>query len=204
VITSGSATAATAVAGSGTEPESSSGSYALPGGLSRANAELGCAAGARLLAAAGRPAPSADRLAEVLSSVVLPGRSSRHPVPGTGAEILVDSAIDRAGAAAALAEAYRCWGRVDHVLACLPDHKDVPGVIAALGGLPVTYVRMADRPRLKFTHEVPAAWSTTDVTELTPARLASRGTRLVALGTAYFTGRVLDLVDVPVDRLFQV
>ncbi len=178
--------------------------YDLPAtGLSRPNAELGCAAAARLLAATGRP-PAAGRTARVLASVVLPGRSSRHPVPGTAAEVLVDSAIDRTGAADALAGAYRRWGRVDHVLVCLPDHKDVPGVIAELGGLPATYVRMADRPRLRFTYPLPGGWSIADIADLTAARLAALGTRILVLGTVYFTGRILDLVDAPTDRSFEV
>ncbi len=100
--------------------------YMLPAiGLSRPNAELGCAAGARMLTALGLRQPPAGHLADVLASVVLPGRSTRHDVHGTATRVLVDSAIDRTGATAALAEAYRVWGQVDHVLVCLPDHKDV-------------------------------------------------------------------------------
>jgi dihydrofolate synthase/folylpolyglutamate synthase len=174
----------------------------LPPGLGGPNAELGCVAARRLLDATGRRAPCADRRDAVLSSVVLPGRCSRHPVPGTRATVFVDSAIDGTGAAGALAEAYRRWDRIDHVLVCLPDHKDVPGVAAELAGLPVTYVRMADRERLSFTRAVPGGWSAADVAELTTARLAALGERLVVLGTVYFTGRVLDLVGARTDRAF--
>jgi dihydrofolate synthase/folylpolyglutamate synthase len=176
----------------------------LPHGLGRRNAELGCVAARRLLHAAGRPAPPAGRRDTVLASVTLPARSSRHPVPGTGTAVFVDSAIDRTGAAAALAEARRHWGRIDHVLVCLPDHKDVPGVAAALDGLPVTYVRMPDRERLGFTRPVPGGWSAADIGEVTRERLAALGHRVAVLGTGYFTGRILDLVGASTDRIFTV
>jgi dihydrofolate synthase/folylpolyglutamate synthase len=175
----------------------------LPAGLGRLNAELGCVAARRLMDAAGLPAPPVDRLAGVLATVTLPGRCSRHPVPGTATTVLIDSAIDRRGAAAALAEAYRHWDRIDHVLVCLPDHKDLPGVAAELAGLAVTYVRMPDRPHLAFTRPVPGHWSVADVAELTAGRLAALGTRIVALGTGYFTGRILDLAGARTDRSFE-
>lgn len=170
----------------------------LPPGLSRRNALLGCVAARRLLGATGRTAPDAGRLAAVLSSVRLPGRTSWHTMPGV--TLLVDSAINRAGAAAALAEAYRRWDHIDHVLACLPDHKDVPGVLAELDGLPVTLIRMPDRESLRFTRTPDAV----DAAELTRERLAALGARILVLGTVYFTGRILDLVDAPAERLFEV
>src|SRR4051812_19524188 len=167
----------------------------LPPGLNRKNAALGCVAARRLLAAMGRTA--GDRLGEILSSVRLPGRTSWHAIPGC--ELLVDSAISRTGAAAALAEAYRRWDRIDHVLVCLPDHKDLDGVLSALGGLPVTLVRMADLPSLGFTRSPGAV----DAGELTRERLAGFGERLVVLGTVYFTGRILDVVGADTHRLFE-
>ena len=166
-------------------------------GLNRPNAVLGCVAAQRLLGAKGRPAPDAGRLAGVLSSVRLPGRASWHDLAGT--TLLVDSAISPAGAAAALAEAYRRWDRIDHVLVCLPDHKDVPGVLAELDGLPVTRVRMPDRESLRFTRSPGAV----DAAELTPERLATLGESVLVLGTVYFTGRILDLIDAPTERLFE-
>ncbi|MDN3358178.1 hypothetical protein [Actinomadura sp. DC4] len=167
----------------------------LPSGLGRRNAALGCVAAARLLEGMGRTA--GDRLDAVLASVRLPGRTSWHTIPG--AEVLVDSAISRAGAAAALTEAYRHWDRIDHVLVCLPDHKDVPGVLAELDGLPVTAVRMPDRESLRFTRTGAAV----DAAGLTPARIAAFGRRVLVLGTGYFTGRILDVIDAPADRLFE-
>jgi dihydrofolate synthase/folylpolyglutamate synthase len=176
----------------------------LPVSFGRMNAELGCVAAQRLLAATTRPNISGDRLARVLSSVVLPGRFSWHAVPGTGTTVFIDSAINRAGAAAALTEAYRRWNQVDHVVVCLPDHKDVPGVITELAGLPVTYVRMPNRPRLKFTHPLPDDWSVMDNTDLSREHLASLGERIVVLGTVYFTGWMLDLIDADTTRLYDV
>lgn len=169
----------------------------LPSGLGRDNAALGCLAARRLLGALGRTAP-AGRLRRVLSSVRLPGRTSWHEIPG--ATLLIDSAVTRAGAAAALAEACSRWDRIDHVLVCLPDHKDVPGVAAELGGLPVTYARMPDREGLRFTLTPDGV----DAATLTRESLAALGERIVVLGTVYFTGRILDLVDAPTGRLFEV
>jgi folylpolyglutamate synthase/dihydropteroate synthase len=168
----------------------------LPSGLGRTNAALGCLAARRLLGALGRTAP-AGRLRRVLSTVRLPGRTSWHTIPG--ATLLVDSAVTRAGAAAALAEARARWDRIDHVLVCLPDHKDVPGVLEELRGLPVTRVRMPDRESLRFTLTPDGV----DAAGLTREGLAALGERVVVLGTVYFTGRILDLIDAPTSRLFE-
>jgi dihydrofolate synthase / folylpolyglutamate synthase len=175
----------------------------LPVGFGRMNAELGCAAAQRLLDATTGPRLFGDRLSKVLSSVTLPGRSSWHPVPGTDTTVFIDSAINRAGAAAALTQACRRWSRIDHVVVCLPDHKDVPGVVTELAGLPVTYVRMPSRPSLRFTHPVPPEWTVMDTADLSRERLASLGERIVVLGTVYFTGWMLDLVDARTGRLFE-
>ena len=139
----------------------------LPAGLSAHNAELGCAAAQRLLAVTGRRTrPSGARLAAVLGSVRLPGRLSRHQLPGSRTELIVDAAINRAGIAAALAVAAQWWTRIDHVLVCLPDHKDVQGAISELAGLPVTFVRLPDE-HLRFAHALPAGWTVIDAAQLT-------------------------------------
>ncbi|GGV40317.1 hypothetical protein GCM10010182_76140 [Actinomadura cremea] len=169
----------------------------LPSGLGRTSAELGIAAARRLL---GRDAP-AEEAREVLASVVLPGRLSAHPVPGSGAEVLVDSAIDRTGVRAALAAARGRWGGVDHVLVCLPDHKDLDGAVAALDGLAVTFVRLP-LPHLRFDRPLPRAWRVVEAAEVTPGTIAALGPRVLALGTVYFTGLVLDAVDAGTERLF--
>lgn len=170
----------------------------LPGGLGRAGAELGVAAARRL---PGVAEPPAGTLRDVMSSVVLPGRSSRHDVPGSATRLLVDSAIDRTGVAAALAAARDAWGTVDHAVVCLPDHKDVDGAVAELGALPVTFVRLP-LPHLRFTRPLPPGWDVVDVDAITPESLATLGHRVVVLGTGYFTGRVLDVVGADTERLF--
>ncbi|WP_160050356.1 hypothetical protein [Nocardiopsis sp. FR4] len=183
-----------------------------PPGLSAASGVLGTAAAARMLEHLGRPPLDPERLHAVLRTVRLPGRLSRHTVPagsapGTGAagtpvaEVLVDSAIERTGVAAALDHARALWGGVDHVLLCLPDHKDVSGAVAALGGLPVTAVRLPEA-HLRFEHALPARWGRMEAGDLSPDSLRALGGRILALGTVYFTGRVLEAVDAPTDRLF--
>ena len=177
----------------------------LPAGLSAHNAELGCAAAGRLLDVIGHEnqAPRThSELVAVLSSVRLPGRLSRHELPGSRTELIVDAAINRAGIAAALAVAARWWTRVDHVLVCLPDHKDVSGAIRELAGLPVTFVRLPDE-HLRFAQTLPADWTIIDAADLTRELVAGLGRRVMALGTVYFAGRVLDLADADTEQLFR-
>jgi dihydrofolate synthase / folylpolyglutamate synthase len=174
----------------------------LPHGLSRFNAELGCIAAQRLLDATGRTVPNGDRLSKTLATVVLPGRMSWHDVPGTPCRVFADAAIDRAGIAAALTEVSWHWSDIDRVLLCMPDHKDVVGAITELADLPVTFVRLTDKPRLRFTRELPANWEVVDVGLVDREFLPARGERLVAFGTGYFISRILDLIDADTDRLF--
>ena len=173
----------------------------LPAGLGARNAELGCGAAERLLDGTGQARPARQKLASVLGSVRLPGRLSRHELPGSHTELIVDSAINRAGIAAALACAAKWWPDIDHVLLCLPDHKDVSGAISELGGLPVTFVRLPDE-HLRFAHPLPAGWRVIDAAHLTRELAAGLGHRVMALGTVYFTGRVLDLVAADMESLF--
>ena len=174
-----------------------------PPGLSAASGVLGVAAGTRALELLGHgPAPT-DRLHHLLGTLNLPARLSEHPVPGsTTARALVDSAIDRVGVATALARAHARWGGVDHVLLCLPDHKDVSGAIDALGEMPVTAVRLPEA-HLRFEHDLPAHWDRVDAERLTPDFVASLGDRVLALGTVYFTGRMTQVLDALTDRLFD-
>jgi dihydrofolate synthase/folylpolyglutamate synthase len=157
----------------------------LPDGLARTGAETGHLAALRLLEALGEPAPPPGRLRATLATVSLPGRLSWHPVPGTETLLLADSAIERAGIAAALDAARARWGTIDHVLLCLPDHKDVDGAIAGLGDLPVTFVRLP-HGHLRFSRPLPRAWRVIDAADLTRAAVAGLGRRVVALGTVYF------------------
>ncbi|MER7546546.1 hypothetical protein [Actinomadura sp.] len=170
----------------------------LPAGLGRAAAELGVAAARRM---PGVPEPPAGTLREVLASVVLPARSSCHDVPGSATRVLIDSAVDRTGVTAALAAAREAWGTIDHAVVCLPDHKDVDGAVAALGSLPVTSVRLA-LPHLRFTRPAPPGWDVVDAAAITPESLATLGHRVIVLGTGYFTGHVLGVVDADTERLF--
>ncbi|MEW2354370.1 hypothetical protein [Spirillospora sp. NPDC029432] len=174
-----------------------------PEGLARAGAEVGHLAAVRMLEALGRDVPPARRLRAALETLSLPGRLSWHPVPGADGELLADSAIDRAGIAVALTAARARWGAVDHVLLCLPDHKDLDGAITELGGLPVTFVRLPYE-HLRFSRPLPESWRVVDAADLRTADLGALGRRLVALGTVYFVGRVLDLVDADTERLFDV
>ncbi|TDC65590.1 hypothetical protein E1200_18185 [Actinomadura sp. GC306] len=171
----------------------------LPAGLGRVSAELGVAAARRL---PGVPEPPAAALRQVMASVALPGRLSTHDVPGSATRLLVDSAIDRAGIAAALAQARRAWGTIDHAVVCLPDHKDLDGAAAELAGLPVTFVRLA-LPHLRFTRALPPGWDVIGPDAVTPESLATLGHRVVVLGTGYFAGLVLDAVDAGTERLFS-
>lgn len=173
-----------------------------PSGLSAASGVLGTAAATRMLELLGHPAAAPERLHSVLGTVTLPARLSRHTVPGSTAEVVVDSAIDRVGVAAALAHARALWGGVDHVLLCLPDHKDVSGAVSALEGLPVTAVRLPEA-HLRFDHDLPAHWDRVGAEDLSPATVTALGQRVLALGTVYFTGRVLEVLDAPTDRLFD-
>ncbi|MEU6039020.1 hypothetical protein ABZ801_26790 [Actinomadura sp. NPDC047616] len=176
---------------------------ALPQGLGRVSAVVGVTAGLRLLRARGVPRPTASRLRSVLESVRLPGRLSWHRLPGTATQVMADSAIDGTGVTAALDAAHARWGAVDHALVCLPDHKDLDGAVAALGALPVTFVRLPYR-HLRFTRPLPPHWTVIDASDLTRERVAGLGRHVVALGTVYFVGLVLDLVDADTGRLFTV
>lgn len=170
----------------------------LPAEPGRISAELGVAAARRLPGAA---EPAAGALRDVLGSIVLPGRLSWHDVPGTATRLLVDSAVDRTGIYAALTAARRVWGAIDHAVVCLPDHKDLDGAVAELGGLPVTFVRLP-LPHLSFTRPLPPGWDVVDADALTAEFLTALGHRVAVLGTVYFTGLVLDVVGADTERLF--
>ncbi|WP_433335457.1 hypothetical protein [Spirillospora sp. CA-294931] len=174
----------------------------LPHGLASAAAATGWTAALRLLDAEGLPRPSGRRSREVMGSITLPGRLSWHTLPGTDVELLADAAINGAGVTAALATAKTRWDEIDHVLVCLPDHKDLDGAISALGDLPATFVRLP-YARLSFDHPLPRAWKVIDSAALTPEALPTLGRRLLALGTVYFIGHVLDLVKADTTRTFR-
>jgi dihydrofolate synthase/folylpolyglutamate synthase len=159
----------------------------LPPGLGRVNAEVGCVAAGHL---GGRV------VRRVLESVVLPGRLSFHRFDGV--ELLLDQAVNGAGAAAALAEARRRWGGIDHVLVSLSDDKDLDGVARELLGLPVTFVEL-ERSHLSFGRPLPRDWARVKEADL-DLRV---GARVLALGTFSFVGAVLELIGHPTERIFQ-
>ncbi|MFW5416972.1 hypothetical protein J0910_10160 [Nocardiopsis sp. CNT-189] len=173
-----------------------------PAGLSASSAVLGHAAAERMLRLLGRDPSAGDpaRTAAVLGSVRLPGRLSHHRIGA--ARLIVDSAIDRTGIRAALEHARAHWPRVDHVLLCFPDHKDVPGAITELAGLPVT---AADLPlaHLHFDRELPPHWHRVHSTDLTPASVAALGDHVLALGTVYFAARLLTLAGADTELMFD-
>ncbi|TDD33178.1 hypothetical protein E1287_20380 [Actinomadura sp. KC06] len=142
-------------------------------------------------------------LDEPSSSPHPPPFNGRAPLdePGSATRLLVDSAVDGTGIAAALTAARRVWGAIDRVVVCLPDHKDLDGAVAALDGLPVTFVRLP-LPHLRFTRPLPSGWDVVGSDAVTPASLAALGRRVVVLGTVYFTGLVLDAVGADTERLF--
>ncbi|WP_316043437.1 hypothetical protein [Actinomadura sp. CNU-125] len=73
--------------------------------------------------------------------------------------------------------------------------------MAALDGLAVTFVRLP-LAHLRFTRPLPRDWRVIDSGRPTPGMIAALGRRVLVLGTVYFTGRVLDAVDAPTERLF--
>lgn len=179
------------------EPEISA--ALLPAGLGQANGTLGRAAAHRLLDVTGRPAPSPERESKILGSLILPGRLSWHPLDK--GELLIDSAISRPGVAAALSAARARWPRIDHALVCFPDGKDLEGAIAELTGLPVTFVRLPEG-KLEFSTPLPGSWKIVESPELTPSLIANLGRNIIALGTVYFTGTLMNVLNIPTDPLF--
>ncbi|TKK87905.1 hypothetical protein FDA94_15165 [Herbidospora galbida] len=132
-------------------------------------------------------------------SVRLPARFSHHDIGST--RLIIDSPITGAGVQMSVDRALAEWGDIDRVLLCLPDHKDLDGAIEALKGLPVTFVRLPDT-HLNFTRALPPDWDVTDVDTVDAGYVEALGEKVLALGTVYFTGHLLDNLDIPTDRLF--
>ncbi|GLX94828.1 hypothetical protein [Herbidospora sp. NBRC 101105] len=132
-------------------------------------------------------------------SVRLPARFSHHDIGGT--RLIIDSPITGAGVRMSIDRALAEWGGVDRVLLCLPDHKDLDGAIEALKDLPVTFVRLPDT-HLNFTRPLPPDWDVTTIDDVDARYVEALGGRVVALGTVYFTGHLLDNLDIPTDHLF--
>lgn len=107
-------------------------------GLGGISARLGVEAGLRLLELEGLPPPPPPVLAEVLRSVRLPGRLSRHR---RGAqEWIVDCATNPAAIATALAHVTATLGPPTAVLTFIPRHRDPAPLLEALRGQPLVMV----------------------------------------------------------------
>nr|WP_062335205.1 hypothetical protein [Herbidospora sakaeratensis] len=132
-------------------------------------------------------------------SVRLPARFSHHDIGTT--HLTIDSPITGAGVTMSVDRALTEWGHLDRVLLCLPDHKDLEGAIEALKGLPVTFVRLPET-HLNFTRPLPADWDVTTIAQVDARYIEALGEKVLALGTVYFTGHLLDNLDIPTDRLF--
>ncbi|WP_061297221.1 Mur ligase family protein [Herbidospora cretacea] len=156
------------------------------------NALLGRSAAAHLT--------SAEPQEQTLRSVRLPARFSHHDIGRT--RLIIDSPITGAGVAMSVQRALVEWGSIDRVLLCLPDHKDLSGAITELGDLPVTFVQLPET-HLNFTRELPPSWDVTTIDKVDARFIESAGDRVLALGTIYFTGHLLDNLNIPTDRLFE-
>ncbi|WP_062358055.1 Mur ligase family protein [Herbidospora yilanensis] len=152
------------------------------------NALLGRSAAAHLTDAKPTPVP-----------VRLPARFSHHDIGRT--RLIIDSPITGAGVKMSVDRAVAEWGGVDRVLLCLPDHKDLDGAVHALRSLPVTFVRLPDT-HLNFTRALPPDWDVTTIGTVDAQYIEALGEHVLALGTVYFTGHLLDNLDIPTDRLF--
>ncbi|WP_062430041.1 hypothetical protein [Herbidospora daliensis] len=132
-------------------------------------------------------------------SVRLPARFSHHDIRRT--RLIIDSPITGAGVRMSVNRALAEWSAIDRILLCLPDHKDLDGAVEALKGLPVTFVRLPET-HLNFNRPLPADWDVTTIDKVDAHYIEALGEKVLALGTVYFTGHLLDNLDIPTNRLF--
>ena len=154
--------------------------------LNAISAGVGVAAGTALAARLGLTAPP------VTGPLVLPGRDSVHVRHGT--TWIVDAPVDPVGVAAARAAAEARLGPPALTLACFPDRKPVEECFAALEGLEVWPVVIADS-YLGFRR-------TPSPRRLDAALLeeAGRADSVLCVGTVSFVAEVLEHLDVDCDR----
>ncbi len=164
-------------------------------GLIGINAEVGIAAGRALLRKNFGCEIAAEKLVEVVSSVVLPGRRSVHR---TSTHVIgCDSAIDGIGAGDALAWFRKEVGEPDCILVSIPDGKDWAGVEQACSGYRTEVLR-ARNPYLHYSR-----WEGTLPT-IDDGILGTPGLeRILALGTISFIGDVLDVLGVDCRSLWK-
>jgi dihydrofolate synthase/folylpolyglutamate synthase len=174
------------------DPEAAHGRSSPPPGLGALNARLGLTAANLLLAARGRPAPDPGVLAEVLSSVRLPGRLSHHR---RGDQMwIVDCATNPVAIATALSHTAATVGPPSSVLSFIPRHRDAAPLIEALSGQPV--VAVPGGPPAG----VPGAGA---VMHLEAIDLDALGPHVLALGPVYFVGELLATLGIDCERSFS-
>jgi dihydrofolate synthase/folylpolyglutamate synthase len=171
------------------------------GGFGARGLALGVAVGREVARAAGIDRVDPDKLAEVLASVRNPGRGSVHRTLG-GRRVIVDSPVTGEGLRVALASARSVLGgEPDLILVSLCADKDLEGFGAVLAGLRerTVFVSLPDS-HLRFG--APPRWAGRHVTDKDLPALLNCGD-VLAVGTALFTGAVLDVLGVPTESLLR-
>lgn len=152
--------------------------------LTATNLEIGARAAATLT---GRYVPIGEH------ELILPARASTHTPPQSDALWMVDAGINPEGIQHAITRATEELGSF-HVLAGLPDVKDVEACLEVLEPLPVTFVG-AGRDYLDYSHL--AAHGPVLTVEGACEQALASGKNILAVGTMSFAGAVLEFLDVP-------
>lgn len=152
--------------------------------MTATNLEIGARAAATL---AGRYVPIGEQ------ELILPARASTHTLRHSDALWMVDAGINPEGIQHAITRATEELGSF-HVLAGLPDVKDVDACLEVLESLPVTFVG-AGRDYLDYTHLAEHGPVLT-VEDACEQALASRK-NILAVGTMSFAGAILEFLDAP-------
>ena len=168
-----------------------------PAGLSKANAALGIQTGLELLKSRGLVA-NPEKIRRSLNSLILPGRLSFHKT-FSGAEWIVDAAIDADGIKAALEHCGQVNFVPTIVLASFPDDKHVDSCYEALRGLKILPIA-ADSSHLSYKSERHPRQPVKLVEALRD--YDRQGQKVLAVGTISFVGEVLHHVGADLGRLF--
>ena len=152
--------------------------------MTAANLDIGARAAATLT---GRHVPIGEQ------ELILPARASTHTPPQSDALWMVDAGINPKGIQHAITRATEELGSF-HVLAGLPDVKDVDACMEVLEHVPVTFVG-AGRDYLDYTHL--AAHGPVLTVEGACEQALASGKNILAVGTMSFAGAVLEFLDAP-------
>ncbi|PMD04673.1 hypothetical protein [Brevibacterium paucivorans] len=152
--------------------------------MTATNLEIGARAAATLT---GRYVPIGEQ------ELILPARASTHTPPQSDALWMVDAGINPEGIQHAITRATEELGSF-HVLAGLPDVKDVDACLEVLEPLPVTFVG-AGRDYLDYSHL--AAHGPVLTVEGACEQALASGKNTLAVGTMSFAGAVLEFLDAP-------